>query len=84
MNIISKNESNQGTDQQSVCRERAYCDEGTEIDLRWGFRVAEFSIAGTPASREAREFLLAQITGNILSAWEADSVDSAVAGSIPW
>lgn len=83
MNTKSKSDPNRGSDQQSIWRNRAYCDEGTEFDLRWGV-TAEFSNGGAPSARAAEELLLAQISGKILSAWEADSVDSTIAGSIPW
>ena len=70
MTTKSKTDPNWRGDQQPIWRERPYCDEGTEFDLRWGFTASE-------------EFLLARVPGIISLERGVDAVDSAVAGSIP-
>lgn len=84
MTTKSKNGLNQSGGLQVISRERPYSDEGTEVDLRWAFRAAEFSNADTPATRGLEKLLLTQVSEQILSRWGADTFDSAVAGSIPW
>lgn len=54
---------NRERDQNSPWRRRAYCDEGTEVDLRWGFRAANFGVAATLEIAEPEEGLLAQVFG---------------------
>jgi hypothetical protein len=54
---------NRERDQDSPWRRRPYCDEGTEVDLRWGFTVANFGAAATLVITEPEERLLAQVSG---------------------
>jgi hypothetical protein len=54
-----KREGNQG----SLWRKRAYFEEGTEFDIRWGFVVADFSKAATPEKMEREERLSVQVSG---------------------
>jgi hypothetical protein len=54
---------NRERDQNSPWRRRAYCDEGTEVDLRWGFTVANFGEAAALEIVKPEERLLAQVSG---------------------
>ena len=59
----TKNDPNRECDQNSPWRRRAYCDEGTEVDLRWGFRAANLGVAATLDLAEPEERLLAHFSG---------------------
>ena len=63
MSLQSKNDPNRECDQDSPWRRRAYCDEGTEVDLRWGFRAANFGVTPTLEIMDPEERLLAQVSG---------------------
>jgi hypothetical protein len=63
MSLQSKKDPNREYDQNSPWRRRAYCDEGTEVDLRWGFTVANFGAAATLVISKPEEGLLAQVSG---------------------
>jgi hypothetical protein len=52
-------EGNQG----SLWRKRAYSEEGTEFDIRWGFVVADFSKVASPEIIELEERLSVQVSG---------------------
>jgi hypothetical protein len=84
MNTKSKNDSDRGGGQRAIWIQSASCDEGTEVDLRWGSVTVNYGGEVIRTIRDKEEFLLTQISEKILSGWGADSVDSAVAGSIPW
>lgn len=65
MSPQSKNDPNRECDQNSLWRRRAYCDEGTEVDLRWGFKTVNFGVADILEITEPEERLLAQVSGKI-------------------
>jgi hypothetical protein len=52
-------EGNQG----SLWSKRAYSEEGTEFDIRWGFVVADFGKAATLENMELAERLSVQVSG---------------------
>jgi len=76
-----KNEMNRECDQNSPWRRRAYCDEGTEVDLRWGFKATNFGVAATLEITEPEERLLAQVSGKSYRMQSADRVESAAVHS---
>jgi hypothetical protein len=59
----TKKNPNRECDQNSHWRRRACCDEGTEVDLRWGFRAANFGVAAALEIAEPEERMLAQVSG---------------------
>ena len=63
MSPQSKKDPNRECDQNSPWRRRAYCDEGTEVDLRWGFRAVNFGVGVTLEIIEPEERLLARVSG---------------------
>ncbi len=63
MSTQSKYDSNWEGNQGSFSRKRAYFEEGTEFDIRWGFVVADFGKAATPEIMEREEPLSVQISG---------------------
>ena len=52
-------EGNQG----SLWRKRAYSEEGTEFDIRWGFVVSDFSKVATLEIIEREARLSVEISG---------------------
>jgi len=63
MSAHFKRDPNREGDQDSIWRKRAYFDEGTEFDIRWGFVAADFGEMATPEIMEREERLPPQVSG---------------------
>lgn len=63
MSTQSKYAANWECAQDANWRARATSDEGTEVDLRWGFEPGNFREAAALEVVEPEELLLAQVSG---------------------
>jgi len=77
----TKYEPNWEGNQGSLWSKRAYSEEGTEFDIRWGFVVADFGKAATLENMELAERLSVQVSEKKERVQGADSVESTAVHS---